>query len=163
VQRNLIAFAIIGGFLLSVGALVALLVWKSGQGGPTSTQIDDKRLADRPISEGNKDDDVAYIIGHRWWKKPPAREKLDDLVKFVIETHAGNSIWIDDEGNCVRTDPEASINYGGQRTWLTPEAMKDRRCMRWTAAGTKRPERAEVIKKLRSELDEHEFKDGPGR
>jgi len=165
-RMGIIAVGIIGSLFLSVGCLVGVLVWKgqdrgTGPGEGEKGAEKGKRLADRPISQGSDKDDESYIMGHRWWKKPPTKAKLDEIVRFIIETNAGSSAWVDDEGRCLRTSHYFGEGYG--KTWIKPEELKNRRYFRDEASGAKRPDRKSALITIRVVLDAAEFKEGPGR
>src|SRR5262249_30933677 len=89
-RTGLIAIILVGGLFVAVIGLISIVyLWHVRPNGPTaSIEPKPERLADRPVSTGDEKDDAAYVLGHRWWKKPPSRERLEQLVKFVIETNA---------------------------------------------------------------------------
>jgi predicted Zn finger-like uncharacterized protein len=110
-----------------------------------------------PVSKGPKDDDGAYVVGHRWWKTPPTRDKLQELIDYVISTPGESSVIIGDTGKTMRLTPFERSQYS------PPELFIGGRWFKIDCDWAKRPNRDAVLKAMRSELDRVEYKQGPGR
>lgn len=166
-RMGLLAFGIVGGGALILAIIVGIVVASGSSkdmrpssqtnGNEDGKKIREdkgtgKRLADKPLSSGNKDDDEAYILGHRWWKSPPTRSKLADLVAYLIETDKGYAVYIGEAGEFCR-------NHSG----IDCNAKIGKRRIYYDVEGVKRLTRAEVLQSLRERLDTQEFKDGAGR
>lgn len=121
-----------------------------------------KRLADRPVSKGEAKDDLSYILGHRWWKKPPTREQLEEIIRAAIETNRGPAIFIDDSGNYVITSKRRDISFL-ESVPATPKEMEGRRHFSIELNSPVRPTRADILGEIRSALRVGEYADGPGR
>jgi hypothetical protein len=156
-RAGVLAAVIALGLFLSGGAVVAMLAGKSeGQGGPNPPA--GKPLADRPVSEGHKGDDVGYILGHRWWSKPPDRAGLDRIISLVIESNRGTAVLIDRTGQTG-----TSSQYDDRVGWMFVKPSVGRPRMVIQSEWATRPDREKVVRALREELDKAEYRDGPGR
>jgi hypothetical protein len=165
-RTGLFAVGVVAGaFLLCGGGVLAVaLIGRDGttgagrtdggraDGGKAEGEAPGKAkgLADRPVSEGRKDDDESYVMGHRWWARPLGRADLDRIVRAAVETSAREDLFVERDGT-TRTELVLA-EY--------PELAKTIKLFRPRG---KRPDRADVVRSLRAALDRVEFRDGPGR
>src|SRR5262249_61445199 len=93
-RTGLIAIILVGGLFVAVLGLISIVyLWHVRPNGPTaSIEPKPERLADRPVSTGDEKDDASYILGHRWWRKPPTRDRLEQLVQVVVGGRAGATV-----------------------------------------------------------------------
>jgi hypothetical protein len=149
---GLIVFAAVGGVFLLVAGVVAIIAARDGAGGSGKRyeNATTSGLADRPMSTGSPKDDVDYIAGHRWWRTPPTRKRVDEMVAAFVEWPKGKSIGIDGNANLFNPLKQSGPIESG-------------RCFSMQYDGDVRPTREQVLKLIRRELDEAEYRSGPGR
>lgn len=159
-KMGLIAVAAVVGVFVLVGGGIAVLVSGGAtkttagkEAGKTST-AEKNRLAG-PVSTGSKDDPVAYICGHRWWKKPPTKKQLDELVAQLISMNQGDLTFVTRLG--VSERPKIPAYAVRQYPTLIYENLVI------DASWTKRPTAEIVLNEIISELDQKEYRYGPGR
>lgn len=179
-RTGLLAVAIVGGGTLLLGCVIGVVLLSGGSkdtrpgtqadgradsGKGTGKGDGNKGLADRPVSTGNEKDDESYILGHRWWKKPPTRKQLDEMVKLIVEQNKStgnteNCVAINQAGDFVKSHVlvQGSYHYYG------PEAHKlGEKRINYICSDTTRPTRESVLRWMCREIDSREYKDGPGR
>lgn len=157
-RLGLIAIGLVLGLFLCIGGVIALVV--GGKGATTNNpkaEIGKGTVQDLagPVSTGSKDDPVAYILGHRWWKKPPSKKRLDDLVAMIIAMDPSKAAEIDRDAIFEPCRHPAVImkQYAdGSYENLFIRSI-------WNT----RPDRNQVLSFLQSELDRREYLYGPGR
>ena len=180
-RTGLIAGAVVAGLFLCAGAGGGFLMWNWGQAerdrdaaeaergrqvglGDEEAARRGKRLADRPISEGNNQDDEAYVLGHRWWKSKPTRADLDRLVRLVIETPSSSRVYVAqdfDMGAVPNYLPSVPESFAVKKKSGVGVDIKPHFTIE--APGDKRPARQDVLRILRGQLDRAEYRDSPGR
>ncbi|CAB4191695.1 hypothetical protein UFOVP1229_93 [uncultured Caudovirales phage] len=108
--------------------------------------------------------DIAAIIECKWWAKRPTKaEQIHDLAEKMAKINAGNVIWMDDTGGWVAVERYRYGTSNDQSLWrhlVVIPSLTERR-LYFVVDGKKRPERHEMIAKLRKALDAAEFADGP--
>lgn len=146
-KLGLVAIAIVIGLFAAIGGVVAIA---AKVGGHTTS------LADRPLSSGDEKDDESYVRGHRFWRKELSAAKLDELVKLVVATEKDAVVYIDLNG---RHEVVAPIYKG-----IGPHANKlDKAYFAVRCVWDKRPTREQVVRSMRSGLDDAEYRHGAGR
>ena len=106
-------------------------------------------------------DDFDKVLKHKWWKKPPTKERLNEIVELIKSTNTGSTVFFDDDANTGVIETYKSVFHNPHVT-LPPKGVGQRHGY-YSASGTKRPDKASVLTSLLSELDRVEYRDGPGR
>jgi hypothetical protein len=103
--------------------------------------------------------DAQKILGHKWWKQPPTREQLDQIVSMIVATNKGAAIFIDDVCHIGKSTYH-DRDFGWM--FIQPGDLAERR-LRIVCRGIVRPDRGSVLRDLAAELDSCEYRDGAGR
>jgi hypothetical protein len=157
-------------FVVCAGGVVALVVAQRDKGTGTTAAGkggEGKPLAERPVSEGNPGDDESYILGHRWWKRKPTKDDLERIVRFVTDTPSGRVVCVSNELDLSATIDAAApgenfvVGKLSEKEWGTKWRLKPYFSI--DMPKSKRPQRGDVLRVLRSELDRVEYRDGPSR
>lgn len=153
-KMGLLAFGVVFGLVAIMGLVAAIALPRGTDKGNQATGGDKELTA--PISNGSKDDPVAYICGHRWWSKPPSKKQLDDLVDQIIA--------LNQQGEAVIDGDAKFILYGAYIQWLLKQKEpQHKRKFTIKAYWTKRPNREQVLGEIKAKLDQLEYQEGPGR
>lgn len=107
----------------------------------------DRRNVAQREAEGAQSDqaaaaDMAAILAHPWWKRPPVKERVNDLADVIAKAGSQETVFFDEEANIEVRD--------GQELSLKPEKVGKRYC---TVQPAKRTTRSGALSIVRQELD----------
>ncbi len=149
-RTGLLAVGIVAVAFLCVGGSVGGLIWaKRDRGTEASTARGHQKADDEPP-----------ILAHKWWKSPPSKTRLDEIVKHITEKNRNVAVvLIDRQGKLG----EASLYQNGAG-WIDakPEGFPDK-CLAIKCDWAARPSREDVLAAIRTQLDVAEYRDGKGR
>jgi hypothetical protein len=146
----------------SAGALTVGMLYRNRGAGPMPLPFVGKSEDDTPTA--------AELARHRWWKKPPSAAEVDRIVDWIVGLKMYDIGFVDCDGKFSLVDEKLGA-WEWYRTnslypsTFRPQGLNERSF--WFAMDpriySKRPDRAQVLRLLKYELDRSEFKDGPGR
>lgn len=99
-----------------------------------------------------------YVRRHKWWKRVLKPDQLTEMVKRCIDMNQGGTLLI-------RQDGEVTVDGGweGDLNNIRPSQKAGHKYIDYNALGSSRPDPRGVLMQLSRELDEAEYKEGPGR
>jgi hypothetical protein len=144
----------------SAGALTVGLLYRNRGAGPMPLPFVGKSDDDTPTA--------GELARHLWWKKPLKAADVDRIVDWVVGLNMYDIGFVDCNGKFSKVEKKGAWECYRSDTlyrYFWPQGLDERSF--WFALDPviyhKRPDRAEVLRMLKSERDRCEFRDGPGR
>lgn len=157
-RSGIIAGAFVGFAFL--GLLCGLGGYVYSQRGRGTEAANAASVKGKGLSTGDPKDLPAYILGHRWWSKPPTRERLDEVVRQAMELNRGSAFAFGRNGEVARSDTRVDIDkwtdFRPAHVLAGPHFIIE---CKWAT----RPDREKVLREIKVALDVQEYDDGPGR
>lgn len=99
---------------------IALLVLCAILAGCQDAGVVKVTLPDRS-PEKQKEDAVAKIVAHKWWKKKPTRARVDAIIGQIVKMDAGEALFFDSDANT-----KEGKTYKGSKFVIPPDGFPER-------------------------------------